>query len=171
MTLTIKTCTLTDLADLVAISRETFADTFAKDNSPEDLALFLNSAYTSEKLTQELENPHSFFYFLTAQNEIVGYLKLNTEDAQSETLAADALEVERIYIRKGYLRNGYGNYLLQFAEKFAKKHQKQAIWLGVWEHNEAAKGFYAKMGFKEVGQHEFYLGNDCQKDLLMLKNL
>ena len=29
-----------DMPELIAISRETFADTFGKDNSPEDMAKF-----------------------------------------------------------------------------------------------------------------------------------
>ena len=169
--LQITKCTHTDLAQLVAISRETFWDTFAPFNSAADMDRFLDQAYTPEKLATELENPDSSFYFLKSTTAILGYLKLNRNQAQSETLAENALEIERIYIRASYLRHGYGRYLLQFAEEQARRQQLSAIWLGVWEHNENAKAFYEKMGFQKVGVHDFFLGDDRQQDWLLLKEL
>lgn len=85
---------------------------------------------------------------MKSDDEILGYLKLNINRAQSEDLAKNALEIERIYIRSKHLRHGYGQKLLQFSEKEAIRQAKQAIWLGVWEHNERAKAFYKKMGLK-----------------------
>lgn len=169
--LQITKCTLADLEPLVAISRETFWDTFAPFNSQADMDSFLNQAYTPEKLGKELRNPDSSFYILKSEAEILGYLKLNINGAQSEDLAENSLEVERIYIRSKHLRHGYGQKLLQFAEKEANRKAKRAIWLGVWEHNERAKAFYEKMGFKKVGAHDFYLGSDRQQDWLLLKEL
>lgn len=90
---------IADLTALQAISRETFADTFGKYNTPEDLQRYLDSAYSDSQLTSELNNENSSFYALYHDNQIVGYTKLNIDDAQSEVQGPDALEVERIYIR------------------------------------------------------------------------
>lgn len=169
--LQITKCTLADLEPLIAISRETFWDTFSPYSSQADMDRFLDQAYAPEKLGKELQNPESSFYFLKSDDEIFGYLKLNINRAQSEDLAENALEVERIYIRSKHLRHGYGQKLLQFAEKEAIRQAKQAIWLGVWEHNERAKAFYKKNGFKKVGAHDFYVGSDQQHDWLLLKTL
>lgn len=167
--LMIKPCTQADLPALSTISRETFWDTFAQYNTRENMEAFLAQAYNQEKLAQELATPNSFFYFLKKGTQTLGYLKLNIADAQSEEIAPDALEIERIYIQKEHLRQGYGKYLLDFAEEKAHGLNKTALWLGVWEHNERAKAFYEKMGFHEVGAHDFYLGDDQQRDLLLLK--
>jgi ribosomal protein S18 acetylase RimI-like enzyme len=38
--------------------------------------------------------------------------------------------------------------------------------LGVWENNVRATKFYEKFGFERVGEHEFWLGNECQLDYI-----
>ena len=84
-------CTLADLEPLIAISRETFWDTFSPYSSQADMDRFLDQAYAPEKLGKELQNPESSFYFLKSDDEIFGYLKLNINRAQSEDLAENAL--------------------------------------------------------------------------------
>lgn len=37
--------------------------------------------------------------------------------------------------------------------------------------NGPALGFYQKNGFRQVGQHNFVMGDDVQTDLLYLKEL
>ena len=105
------------------------------------------------------------------EEAIAGYLKLNWGTAQTEPIAPEGLEVERIYIRSDYKRRGYGQQLLSFAEEFAKAKQKTSLWLGVWEHNANALAFYNKMGFRRVGSHSFFMGDDEQTDYLMEKQI
>ncbi|EOL46363.1 GNAT family N-acetyltransferase [Enterococcus caccae] len=167
----IKKIRLEDLAELKALSIKTFTDTFAKDNTPEDLKNYLDQAYTDEKLTSELQNKQSEFYFIYSNKEVAGYLKINIDDAQTEKMENDALEIERIYIDLNFKRLGLGKMLYKKAIERAKELNKSSIWLGVWERNFAAMKFYHKMGFTQVGEHSFYMGEDEQIDLIMKKEL
>ena len=90
-----------DLALLREISIQTFVDTFANQNTPENMESYLQTSLSLEKLSSELHHPESEFYFAELNNEIIGYLKINYGDAQSESLE-NALEIERIYIRKEF---------------------------------------------------------------------
>lgn len=81
------------------------------------------------------------------------------------------LEIERIYVRKKFKHQGIGTFLLDTAIKKAKEKQKTAIWLGVWEHNDAALAFYRKRGFTKYSEHVFYMGDDPQTDYLFIKQL
>ena len=167
----IKKCTLDDLHELQAISIETFTETFKEHNLPEHLQAYLEKAYNLDKLKQELAIPSSYFYFIYADQQIAGYLKLNTDDAQSEPMGADSLEVERIYVRKAFQKFGIGKQLLNKAIELAAEQNKTTIWLGVWEENENAIEFYRKKGFVQTGSHSFYMGDDEQVDLIMVKAL
>ena len=167
----IKQITLNELAELKALSIKTFTDTFAKDNTPEDLKDYLDQAYTEKKLTSELQNEQSEFYFIYSDDQLAGYLKLNVNDAQTETIEENALEIERIYIDSGFKRLGLGKMLYNKAIERAKALNKTAIWLGVWERNFSAMKFYHEMGFTQVGEHSFYMGEDEQTDLIMKKEL
>jgi len=169
MTTVIKPVTRQDLPQLQAISRETFKDTFEANTPDADMAQFLDQAYSAEQLTAELNTSGSDFYFIYQDQQLAGYLKLNIGDAQTEPLGDETLELGRIYILPAFKRQGLGNKLFAFAMQQAKDAGKQAIWLGVWEHNEPALKFYTKLGFKQFSDHIFQVGNDKQRDLLMRK--
>lgn len=171
MNITIKQCTMDDLKELQALSIETFDETFKDQNSPEVMKDYLDKAFSAEKLEQELTRPGSEFFFAMVNGEPAGYLKLNIDEAQSEAMGADTLEIERIYISSRYHGMGLGKNLIIHALNNAVTHNKTRIWLGVWEKNGPAIGFYQKMGFVQTGTHIFQMGDEAQTDFIMEKSL
>lgn len=171
MTINIKQCTLEDLHMLQEISYETFNETFKHKNSPENMNAYLERAFNSKQLEKELSNISSQFYIVYFDNEVAGYLKVNTHDAQSEEMGNESLEIERIYIKNKFQKLGLGKYLLNKAMEIALERNKKKIWLGVWEKNENAIVFYKKMGFVQTGAHSFYMGDEEQTDFIMTKLL
>ncbi|WP_276805155.1 GNAT family N-acetyltransferase [Lactobacillus hominis] len=167
----IKEVTLEDIAQLQKISRQTFTETFGAYNTEEDLAEFLDDAYDTKKLQSEIENPDSEFFFLLVENEVAGYLKVNEKSAQTEKVADNALEVERIYLKNNFQHQGLGLVLIKLAEKIARQKNKTNMWLGVWEKNFNAQKFYKKDGFERVSQHSFVVGDDPQTDYILVKKL
>lgn len=160
-----------NIRELQQISRQTFLETFGSQNSAEDMREFLDTAYAEEKLKDEVENANSSFYFLTVDNKVAGYLKVNEGDAQTEQVVPNALEVERIYLKQDFQHQGLGLVLIKLAEKIAKEKDKDNMWLGVWEKNYQAQTLYEKDGFKRVSQHTFVVGEDPQTDLILVKGL
>jgi len=171
MTIKIKICSQDDLQALQAISIETFTETFQEQNTPENMQAYLKNAYTLDKLQKEMLQDNSTFFFIFYNDQLAGYMKVNTDDAQTEQAGEDALEIERIYIRSGFQRKGLGNYLIDKAIEIAKEKEKEKVWLGVWEHNEPALLFYRKNGFVQTGSHSFFMGDDEQTDYIMTKTL
>lgn len=164
-------CSVADVDELRAVSIETYTDTFGEFYSDENMRIYLEDAYNREKLTAELAETNSQFFFMKENNETVGYLKLNLGDAQTEYIGDNLLEVERIYVRTAFLRNGYGTKLIQTAEEIARELGVKGMWLGVWEHNQRALNFYRKMGFRHISQHSFFMADDEQIDLIYYKDL
>lgn len=171
MGLTLESCTLKQLDAPIALSKETFDDTFRADNTAENMETYLATAFTVEKMTKELTNPNSQFFFARLDGELAGYLKINTKEAQTEQIPQAQLEVERIYIRKSFQQRGIGQFLMNKALDIAKSKGYSAIWLGVWEKNQQAIHFYEKEGFIQQGSHSFYMGNEQQTDYIMVKSL
>ncbi|AYL95881.1 GNAT family N-acetyltransferase [Mucilaginibacter celer] len=167
----IKKLTLVDAETLLAFSRDTFFDFFAAANKPEDMEAYASTAFTLSKIEAELNNPDSCFFFAMLNDEIAGYLKLNYRSAQTEFRDPASLEVERIYVSRQHHGKKIGHRLLDFALNEASGQNLQYVWLGVWEHNQKAIGFYTRHGFEPFGSHEFLLGTDRQTDLLMKKSL
>lgn len=163
--------TVDDVETLAEISRETFSDTFAHTTTAEDLQLHLDTAYDTRKLVKELNNPESEFYFAVVDGRVEGYLKINWGQAQSEPMPENYAEVERLYLRTSAKRKGIGSALMNFSVGRARALGKTMLWLGVWEHNESAKAFYAAFGFEKFGEHAYPIGNDPQTDWVMQRPL
>lgn len=101
MTVTIKKYTSEDLMLLQEISIETFNETFKDHNTPETMKAYLAEAFNLEKLDKECSHPSSEFHFIYSNEIIAGYLKVNLDDAQTEQMDSDSLEIERIYSMSG----------------------------------------------------------------------
>lgn len=155
------------IAALQQIGRQTFSETFAESNSAENMAKYLGEAYSHEKLSAELNNPNSFFYFAMLGEKVIGYLKINMGGSQTELKDNDALEIERIYVLKDYHGKKVGQLLFDKAIAIAKQQHLAYVWLGVWEENKRALQFYTKNGFVEFDQHVFVLGDEAQTDIMM----
>lgn len=171
MNITIKKCSLEDLYQLQEVSYETFNETFKAQNLPENMETYLEKAFNLQQLTIELSEAASQFLFISVDQEVAGYLKVNIDHAQSEDMGDESLEIERIYIRKPFQKYGLGKRLLNKAIEITVHHNKKKIWLGVWEKNENAIAFYKKMGFVLAGSHSFYMGDEEQIDFIMIKTL
>ena len=167
MNLVYRKCTLSDLEELRSISIATFIHAFAKDNKPEDFENYLDDAFSSTAMHEQLTNPNSTFYFVYLKQELVGYFKLNIGEAQNEVFQEETMELERIYVLPEHIGKGIGERVLQHICEMAKLKKTTFLWLGVWERNEAAIRFYERHGFEKFSTHPYYVGKDKQTDWLM----
>jgi diamine N-acetyltransferase len=165
--LEIKRVTLDDISQLQQVSRLTFYETFAADNSEENMAKYLEESFALDKLNDELNDKNSEFYFALNDNKIVGYLKLNFGPSQKELKDNTAMELERIYVIKEFQGKKVGQLLYEKAISIAQQRNAEYVWLGVWEKNQKAISFYKKNGFIEFDKHIFVLGDDRQTDIMM----
>ena len=165
--ITIRKATLSDLGMIQEISRQTFTETFADVNTPENIENYILENFTTEKLALEINNPESAFYFAILDNEIIAYLKLNFGNAQTEIRSPQSMEIHRIYVLKKFHGKKIGQLLLNKAIKIGQQSGVDTIWLGVWEKNHKAIQFYNNNDFIEFDKHSFNLGSDVQTDLLM----
>jgi ribosomal protein S18 acetylase RimI-like enzyme len=128
---------------------------------------YLEEGFSLEKLTAELKNNNSEFYFAVMDNKVIGYLKLNFGPSQTELKDDKALEIERIYVLREFHGKKVGQLLYEKAMQIARQINADYVWLGVWEENPRAINFYKKNGFVEFDKHIFKLGNDEQTDIMM----
>jgi ribosomal protein S18 acetylase RimI-like enzyme len=163
----IEKVTLNDIEKLQEIGIQTFQETFSESNSEENMKNYLEEGFSKEKLTSELSNKNSEFYFAKLDNEVIGYLKLNFGDSQTELKDNKSLEIERIYVPKEFHGKSVGQILYDKVIQVAKQKNAEYVWLGVWEENPRAISFYKKNGFVEFDKHIFRLGDDEQTDIMM----
>ena len=167
----LKRVSLNEIDQLQKIGKQTFFETFASANTKEDMDAYLDEAFSIEKLTSELNNKNTEFYFAIWENKQIGYLKINIGQSQTALQDDKAIEIERIYVLKDFHGKEVGQALFEKALQISIIRNAEYIWLGVWEENPRAIKFYKKNGFVEFDKHVFKLGNDDQTDIMMKRML
>ncbi len=163
--------TISDISILQEIGRKTFFETFAVNNTAANMELYLEEGFSTDKLATELNNEDSLFYFAMQDDRVIGYLKVNLGRSQTELQDDRSLEIERIYVLQEFQGKKVGQVLYEKAIELALHYKVDYIWLGVWEENKRAIGFYTKNGFVPFDRHIFKLGDDEQTDIMMKKIL
>ena len=118
---TIRKATISDLEIIQKISIQTFVETFAEVNTVENMANYIEENFNLEQIASEINNPNSQFYLATLSSEVMGYLKINLGDAQTEIHSQQAMEIHRIYVLKEFHGKKIGQLLLDEAIKTEKK--------------------------------------------------
>ena len=160
-----------DIKELQEISKKTFVETFSVHNTEENMASYLRDSFSLEKLKREISNPDSSFYFAEDGGKVIGYLKTNQGNAQTELKHDKGLEIERIYVLAAYHGKKVGQILFEKAMEIAIERNVAYVWLGVWENNKRAIAFYGKNGFVPFDKHLFKLGDDVQTDIMMKRKI
>ena len=163
----IEKLTAADVDELRSISINTFYESFIGGNTEENMQQYMRKFFSTEKLLEELKDPHASFYFARLNGKAIGYLKLNFGNAQTELQENNGLEIERIYIIKEFHGNNIGQLLFDKALSVANEKAVDYVWLGVWEKNTGAIRFYERNGMLKFATHPFMLGEDLQTDLMM----
>ena len=169
--LTIRRGTIADAGLLSELGARTFSETFAVDNTPEDLAAYIAKWFNVAQQTAELEDAGSIFLIAEVDGRAAGYAKLHDGEPEKGVEGAKPIELVRLYVSRDWLGRGIGEQLMRACIDEARQAGHETIWLGVWERNARAQAFYRKWNFREVGEHMFQLGADLQRDLLMERPL
>lgn len=169
--LIIRHARLRDAGLLAEIGARTFSDTFAADNTPEDMAAYLASAFNPGQQAAELADPQCLFQIAESGGVAVGYAMLRSGNVLDNVTDDNPIELVRLYVSRESLGSGVGAALMQACIAEAKQRGYRMLWLGVWEHNHRAQAFYRKWNFHDVGTHVFQLGDDPQTDILMQRSI
>ncbi|OJV17649.1 MAG: GNAT family N-acetyltransferase [Dyadobacter sp. 50-39] len=163
--------TINDLETVRQIGIDTFYESFSSLNTEKNMAHYLETGFSLERVASELGDPFSEFHLAYEGDQLIGYLKVNHGPAQSELKDDTALEIERIYVLREWQGLKVGQLFYDKAIEIARARRYAYVWLGVWEKNEKAIGFYKRNGFAEFDKHLFKLGDDIQTDIMMRRDL
>ncbi|MEJ7809311.1 MAG: GNAT family N-acetyltransferase [Gemmatimonadaceae bacterium] len=168
----IRLATAGDAPLLTGVSAALFAQAFAADNRPEDMAAYLAGAFAEDKQRAELEDPEGRVWLAEGpQGEPVGYAHLRLGARSPAVHSARPAELARIYADRAWHGRGVGPELLAACIGAARAWEADVLWLAVWERNARAIAFYERHGFRAVGSQSFRLGTDDQRDRVMARPL
>lgn len=174
----IRPATVGDAAAIAGIGSRSFFQTFVGTCSDDDMKAYLDEYFSEGKIEAELRNPHLTFLVASftegGQEVVAAFSALRTDTTETcveHIPAAERIELQRIYADYQYHGRGIAKKLIDATLAKAKALGPKYVWLGVWENNERAKGFYKKIGFNKIGSHDFFVGDERQTDWILGKDL
>jgi ribosomal protein S18 acetylase RimI-like enzyme len=161
-----------DVAALTEFGARTFRESFAKDNTVEDMQKHLDSAWRAELQRAEILDPAlDTLLVRDTTGSLAGFAQLRDKRAPQGVTMTSPVELWRFYVDKPWQGRGLARALMTAVEDRARARGGRELWLGVWERNERAQAFYRKCGFEKVGTQVFVVGTDPQTDHVMLRRL
>ncbi len=161
-----------DAAALAEFGARTFSETFAAENTAEDMRLHLASAWSPALQLAEIEDPTlDTLLAFSGEGALAAFAQLRADHAPSAIPTERAFEIKRFYVDHPWHGSGLARELMCAVEAQALRRGARELWLGVWERNPRAQAFYRKCGFAKVGTQIFVVGTDPQTDHVMLRRL
>lgn len=171
MTIRIRAAVANDAALLAAFAERVFTRTFAPLNTPEDLAMYLPTAFGEHIQRRELEDPARVCLLAYVDDALSAFALLKVGSTDAAVFSDAPIEVERFYVDHAFHGLGLAAQLMAASVDMARERGGQTLWLGAWEKNPRAIRFYEKQGFVDVGSHPFVVGTDVQTDRVMARVL
>jgi ribosomal protein S18 acetylase RimI-like enzyme len=159
----------TDAARLAEFGARTFYESFAADNTAEDMRRHLESAFGPQQQLAELRDPRiDTLLAVGASGDWAGFAQLRAGKRSAGVPEQGSIELWRFYVDQPWHGQGVAAALMEGAKQRARRRGATSLWLGVWERNARAQAFYRKHGFRKVGSQVFVVGSDPQTDDVML---
>ncbi|PNS17294.1 hypothetical protein CAC42_6977 [Sphaceloma murrayae] len=169
---TVRKAEVIDAGPASAMGRVVFSATFGHSVTPEQLATFLDQAYTPESFAKEIRDQSRLMLVAEVAGTMAGFITLAREtDEPCVSEYENRVELGRLYVGLDNQGQGVGKVLSNEIEEVARREGYRYMWLGVWEENYKAQAVYKKLGYKRVGEHVFDVGGDLQTDHIMIKEL
>lgn len=169
--MTFREATLADAEQLSAFARRLCEETFAPDNNPDDLAQYLQRAFTPDAQRHELADPTRTYLLGHVGGTLACYALIRVGASEPSVAAERPVEIERFYVDTPWQGRGLAQRMMQQIIDFSRDMTGDVLWLGVWEMNPRAIRFYTTLGFRDVGSHPFLVGTDLQTDRVMALSL
>jgi ribosomal protein S18 acetylase RimI-like enzyme len=160
-----------DAASLAKFGARTFRETFEADNTPEDMELYLASAYGEHRQAAELRSAEMVTLLAEDGRRLAGFAQLREGPAPECVEGRAPIELVRFYVDRAWQGRGVAQALMMETLQAASDKGARTVWLSVWERNYRAQAFYRKCGFEDCGAREFILGRDRQTDRVMTRTL
>lgn len=160
-----------DLADLSALAEQTFRAAFAEFNTETDMSEHCAAHFGISAFAEILADSRKPIVLAEQDQHLAAYAQVHVGESWASVPAAKPAELHRFYVLDTWHGKGLASEFLRHIAEDCRQSGTDVLWLGVWERNSRAINFYAKNGFAIVGNKEFLLGQDRQRDLVMALDL
>ncbi|HEY3270072.1 MAG TPA: GNAT family N-acetyltransferase [Geothrix sp.] len=163
-----------DAQDLAILGERLWRETYTGLIPASNLELHLAETFGLSQQAAELADPACCTLVLEHDGALLGYALLRAGYPEHENPAfhfVKPLEVARFYVDASLHGQGAAQKLMAAVLEHAATAGHDGVWLQVWEQNPRAIRFYAKAGFADAGEATFRVGEQVDRDRLLVHGL
>jgi ribosomal protein S18 acetylase RimI-like enzyme len=164
---TIRRAAVDDAEALCALAATTFRDTFGALYPPADLQAYLADAYDVQTARDQLADRRYGAWLLETGGMAIGYALAGPCGLPHPDVGPTSGELKRVYLRKAWQGGGRGTRLIDTAFGWLEAEGFTPLWIGVWSANFGAQKLYRKLGFEQVGEYRFKVGETHDNEFIM----
>lgn len=163
-----------DAQALAVLGRRLWRETYAGLIPESNLAMHLSETFGTRQQAAELADPACRTLLIERDGTLLGYVLLRAGGPEQERTSfhfVKPLEVARFYVDASLHGQGAAQALMAAVLEQASAAGHDGVWLQVWEQNGRAIRFYAKAGFADAGEATFRVGEQVDRDRLLVHGL
>jgi len=165
---TVRRATAGDAAGLAALGAATFTETFGHLYPPEDLQTFLNESHSVEAWSRMLADRHRAVWLATLSDPApIAYVVAGACKLPVENREPTAGEIQQLYVLSQHQNLRLGSRLMDLGLQWLQAEGRTPVYIGVWSENYGAQRFYARYGFKKVGEYGFPVGKTVDREFIL----
>lgn len=164
----------TEAQDLAILGERLWRATYTGLIPGSNLELHLAKTFGPRQQATELADLSCRTLVIEDRGHLLGYALLRACGPESRTTSfhfVKPLEVARFYVDATLHGQGAAQQLMAAALDHAAAAGHDGVWLQVWEQNPRAIRFYAKAGFTDAGGATYRIGNQVDRDRLLVHDL
>ena len=173
--LRVRRASVDDAARLAAAGARLFVQAYDGQMDADDIAAYLRDTFGVRQQADELRDPGVAVWLAEAgDGPPAGFAMLRRRPVPVPVpdygpLGDDgAVELARIYVDHDWQGHRLGATLLAACVSEARAWGGALLWLSVWKRNARAIAFYQRLGLRVVGESDFVVGSDRQRDHIMV---
>lgn len=163
-----------DAQELARLGERLWRETYTGLLPAGNLERHLAATFGPSQQEAELSHPECCTLALEEGGVLLGYALLRAGHPQADSTAvglAGALEIARFYVDPSRHGTGAAQTLMAAVLAHAASTGRDGVWLQVWEQNLRGLRFYQKVGFTDAGAAAFRVGDQIERDRLLVKRL
>lgn len=158
--ITLQLCSSNNTAQIAALAKTIWNQHYRSIIAQEQIDYMLATMYNHQSLLQQMQEKKHLFYFVVADEAVIGFMSVNEQSAGKWFL-------NKFYIDQTLAAKGIGTAAF---EAVIKLHAIKYIELTVNRQNYKAINFYFKNGFKIKEVADFDIGNGYfMNDFVMVR--
>ncbi|MCF8881539.1 GNAT family N-acetyltransferase [Erythrobacter sp. SN021] len=158
---------------LASLGRATFKQAFAHlfQDHGETLETYLEQTFTLNKIAKSLQKPNNKYWLALIDEKPIGYAKLKLGSSHPLCRGRRIGQLQKIYVDSAEIGGGVGRALVKIIEDEARRQLCDRLWLSVHDGNAQARGFYERIGWRDIGQDTFAIGELQLSYRIMVRDL